>query len=120
MVCAVSLNVYVALEQWVQSFDRLEDEGTKHELPVEALLLLQKSLLEKQWKIPTGVNTAIATPTEKNLKKVHVTGSQISAWKRRLDAQKKTINTCSDMQSTIGPELFRNHIKGCVKGRRGE
>ncbi|GKE14543.1 RNA polymerase sigma factor sigA [Tanacetum coccineum] len=93
----------------------LKDEGTKHELSVEALLLLQKSLLEKQWEISTSVNTAIATPAEKSSKKVHFTGSQISARKRRLDAQKKTLNNCSDMQLIIGPELFRNQFKGRVK-----
>ncbi|PWA69049.1 RNA polymerase sigma-70 [Artemisia annua] len=117
---SIGANPLSSTEQWVQSFDHLEDEGTKHELSVEALLLLQKSLLEKQWKISTGVNTAIATPTEKSLKKVHVTGSQISARKRRLDAQKKTLNNCSDMQSTIGPELFRNQFRGYVKGEESE
>lgn len=117
---SIGANPLSSTEQWVQSFDHLEDEGTKHELSVEALLLLQKSLLEKQWKISTGVNTAIATPKEKSLKKVYVTGSQISARKRRLDAQKKTLNNCSDMQSAIGPELFRNQFKGYVKGEESE
>ncbi|GJZ03793.1 RNA polymerase sigma factor sigA-like protein [Tanacetum coccineum] len=117
---SIGANPLSSTEQWVQSFDRLEDEGTKHELSVEALLLLQKSLLEKQWEISTGVNTAIATPTEKSSKKVHVTGSQISARKRRLDAQKKTLYNCSDMQLTIGPELFRNQFKGRVKDESTE
>ncbi|GKD72546.1 hypothetical protein Tco_1330828 [Tanacetum coccineum] len=117
---SIGANPLSSTVQWVQSFDRLEDEGTKHELSVEALLLLQKSLLEKQWEISTGVNTAIATPTEKSSKKVHVTGSQISARKRRLDAQKKTLYNCSDMQLTIGPELFRNQFKGRVKDESTE
>ncbi|GKF33943.1 hypothetical protein Tco_0107143 [Tanacetum coccineum] len=112
---SIGANPLSSTVQWVQSFDRLEDEGTKHELSVEALLLLQKSLLEKQWEISTSVNTAIATPAEKSSKKVHFIGSQISPRKRRLDAQKKTLNNCSDMQLIIGPELFRNQFKGRVK-----
>ncbi|GJX67161.1 hypothetical protein Tco_0302888 [Tanacetum coccineum] len=117
---SIGANPLSSTEQWVQSFDRLEDEGTKHELSVEALLLLQKSFLEKQWKISTGVNTSIASPTDKSSKKVHVTGSQISAWKQRLDAQKKTLNDCSNMQLKIGPKLFRNQFKGRAKDESTE
>lgn len=94
-------------EQWVQSFDHLEEEGSKHELSVECLLLLQKSLLEKQWNISTEKDKDTS-------KKVLVTGSQISARKRRIDSRKKT--SIKQFKSTIGSELLQNHFKGYFKG----
>ncbi|MFS7949439.1 putative RNA polymerase sigma-70 region 3, RNA polymerase sigma-70 region 2 [Helianthus anomalus] len=108
-------------DQWVQI---LECEGSKSELSVDALLSLQKSLLEKQWNISTENNTT----TEKNSKKMHVTGSQISARKRRIDAREKIKNSwcatkdVSDehLNSTIGTELLQNQFKGHVKGVKNE
>nr|XP_043615600.1 RNA polymerase sigma factor sigA-like [Erigeron canadensis] len=111
-------------DQWVQTFNHLDKKGSKDELSVESLLLLQKSLLEKQWKISTERNSTTATPNEKINKKVHFTGSQISARRRRLDARKKTTYTCSVKQGvtskqskfTLGSELLQNQSKGYVKG----
>ncbi|KAJ0452224.1 putative RNA polymerase sigma-70 region 3, RNA polymerase sigma-70 region 2 [Helianthus annuus] len=108
-------------DQWVQI---LECEGSKNELSIDALLSLQKSLLEKQWNISTEKNTT----TEKNSKKMHVTGSQTSARKRRIDAREKIKNSwcatkdVSDehLNSTIGTELLQNQFKGHVKGVKNE
>lgn len=102
-------NPSVSTDQWVQNFHNLENRSSEQELSIESLLVLQ-SLLEKQWKLSTSRNTYTTTntPTEKNSKKVHVTGSQISARKRRLDARKKTPNNCSE----IGTEILQNQFKG--------
>ncbi|KAL7583177.1 hypothetical protein Lser_V15G43649 [Lactuca serriola] len=114
---ATSSDPSISTDQWVQRFHHLEDKSSEQELPVEALLLLQ-SFLEKQWKLPTekNTNTTTDTPTEKNSKKIHIISSQISARKRRIEARKKTPNSCSE----IGSELLQNQFKGHVKGVRSE
>ncbi|KVI10078.1 RNA polymerase sigma factor sigA-like [Cynara cardunculus var. scolymus] len=115
-------------DQWVQKFDHLDEEVSEHELSVEALLLLHKSLLEKQWTLSTE-RTTTANPTERNSRKVHVTGSGISARRRRIDAQNKTASrNCSvnqvggsrQLRSIISPELLQNCQRGYLKGVRNE
>ncbi|KAI3762381.1 hypothetical protein L1987_52810 [Smallanthus sonchifolius] len=114
-------------DQWVQIFDRFEGEGSKRELSVEALLFLQKSLLEKQWNISSVKNITTAVSTEKNSTKIHVTGSQISARRRRRDAREKLKNSSDKkeisvdhLKSTIGTDLLQNQFKGHVKGVKNE
>ncbi|KAK9060988.1 hypothetical protein SSX86_018168 [Deinandra increscens subsp. villosa] len=111
-------------DQWVQRFDYLNEEGTDHEHTVDALLLLHKSLLEKQWTLSTEETITI----ERNSKRV-VTGSGISARRRRISAQNKTSGTnCSvnqdsgnkQLRSIISPELLQNSQKGYLKGVKNE
>ncbi|KAL8248087.1 hypothetical protein R6Q59_009303 [Mikania micrantha] len=111
-------------DQWVQRFDYLNKEVSEHELPVDALLLLHKSLLEKQWTLSTE-ETII---TEKNNKKV-VTGSGISARRRRINAQNKTPDKSfplnqdggnRQLKSIISMELLQNYHKGYLKGVKNE
>ncbi|KAI7749326.1 hypothetical protein M8C21_023661, partial [Ambrosia artemisiifolia] len=111
-------------DQWVQRFDYLDEEVADHEIAVDALLLLHKSLLEKQWTLSTEETTT----TEKNSKKV-VTGSGISARRRRLNAQNKTsVQSCSrnqdggnkKLRSIISPELLQNYQKAYLKGVKNE
>lgn len=117
-VRAVKLHVDTTLdppitEQWVQGLDHL-DEG------VDALLLLHKSLLEKQWTLSPDI------PTEKSSRKVRVTGSGVSARRRRINAQNKTPNSTSSvsgnkqLRSIISPELVQNCQKGYLKGMKNE
>ncbi|KAL4575999.1 hypothetical protein LXL04_012087 [Taraxacum kok-saghyz] len=110
-------------DKWVQGFDHLDEEVFDDELPVEALLLLHKSLLEKQWTLSTD------TQTEKKTRKVRVTGSGVSARRRRIDAQNKTLTgTCSvnqvggnkQLRSIISPELLQICQKGYLKGGKNE
>lgn len=112
-------------DEWVQRFDYLDEEVVEHELPVDALLLLHKSLLEKQWTLTTEEITI----TEKSSKKVHVTGSGMSARRRRIAAQNKTPNRNSSvdqgggnkqLRSIISPELLQNCSKGYLKGVKNE
>ncbi|KAL4557179.1 hypothetical protein LXL04_035351 [Taraxacum kok-saghyz] len=98
-----------SIDQWIQRSHHMEDKTSEQELPDETLLLLQ-TFLEKQWKLSTKKNTEI------NSRKVHVTGSQISARKRRISARNKTPNTCPE----IGSELLQNQFKGYVNGVRSE
>lgn len=53
-------------DHWAQRFDYLDEEVSEHEFPVDALLLVHKSLLEKQWTLSTEETTTI----ENNSKKV--------------------------------------------------
>ncbi|KAI3793124.1 hypothetical protein L1987_35738 [Smallanthus sonchifolius] len=109
-------------DQWVQRFDYLNEEVSEHEFPVDALLLLHKSLLEKQWTLSTEETTI-----EKNSKKV-VTGSGVSARRRRLNAQNKTpaknsvsqVGGNKQLRSIISPELLQNYQKAYLKGVKNE
>ncbi|XP_071710042.1 RNA polymerase sigma factor sigA-like [Rutidosis leptorrhynchoides] len=112
--------------EWVRLSDHLEDDVSRDELSVEALLFIQKSLLEKQWNISTERTT---NAKEKINKKVLVTGSRVSARTRRLEAREKMYNTCFDdnkgsavkqSKSTLGEEVVRNQFKSHVKGVTNE
>lgn len=109
-------------DQWIQTFDHLDEEAFDHELPVEALLLLHKSLLEKQWTLSTDTAT-----TEKRSRKIHVTGSGVSARRRRINAQNKTptgtvnkVGESKQLRSIISPELLQICQKGYLKGMKNE
>lgn len=111
--------------QWGKRFDYHDEEVCEHEFPVDALLLLHKSLLEKQWTLSTDETTI----TENSSRKVHVTGSGISARRRRIDAQKKAPTQNSSvtqdggnkqLRSLISPELLQNCQKGYLKGVKND
>lgn len=88
------------VQQWLPpgSDQELEEDDDT----VEALLLLQRSLLEKQWNLSF----------EKKKKKIPVTCSGISARQRRMGAKKKT------NIKVVNSDLFQNNrVKGgYVKG----
>nr|XP_043631609.1 RNA polymerase sigma factor sigA-like [Erigeron canadensis] len=113
-------------DQWAQRFDYLDEEVSEHELPVDALLLLHKSLLEKQWTLSTEETITIATPAKRISRKVHVTGSGISARRRRIDAQNKMSNSINQdgrnkqLRPIISPELLQKCQKGYLKGVKTE
>ncbi|CAF2141149.1 unnamed protein product [Brassica napus] len=94
------------VQQWLPpgSDQELEEESHEYEDDdtVEALLLLQRSLLEKQWNLSF----------EKKKKKIPVTCSGISARQRRMGAKKKT------NIKVVNSDLFQNNrVKGgYVKG----
>ncbi|XP_023743973.1 RNA polymerase sigma factor sigA [Lactuca sativa] len=109
-------------DKWVQGFDHLDEEVSEHDLPVDALLLLHKSLLEKQWTLSTDAPTK-----DKSSRKVHVTGSGVSARRRRINAQNKKPTVNEDggignkqLRSIISPELVQNCQKGYLKGMKNE
>lgn len=93
------------VQQWLPpgSDQELEEESHEYEDDdtVEALLLLQRSLLEKQWNL-----------SFEKKKKIPVTCSGISARQRRMGAKKKT------NIKVVNSDLFQNNrVKGgYVKG----
>lgn len=96
-----------SVQPWLPpgSDQELEEESYYEDDTVEALLLLQRSLLEKQWNLSF----------EKKKKKIPVTCSGISARQRRIGAKKKTN---SKVVSEMNSDLFQNNRvkKGYVKG----
>jgi len=110
-------------DAWFQSLSSndLEVESSEMGYSVEALLLLQKSMLEKQWSLSfEGEGVTEHSSKEKNCRKVAaVTCSGVSARQRRMNAKRKTaVKTGGAVQlkSKISPELLQNRLKGYVKG----
>lgn len=106
-----------------------EDEETELKYTVEALLLLQKSMLEKQWSLSFEQTVSTDTPKEKTLKKVPVTCSGVSARQRRMSSKRKIQSKhvfmaqpkiSKQLRPTISPELLQNRLKGYVKGLLSE
>ncbi|KAE8687332.1 RNA polymerase sigma factor sigA [Hibiscus syriacus] len=98
--------------------DDLEEESYDLDYSVEALLLLQKSMLEKQWTL------SFESPIRKADEKVPVTCSGVSARQRRVSTRRKILSQYKPMmqpnvkqvRSLISPELLRSRSKGYVKG----
>ncbi|XP_058206487.1 RNA polymerase sigma factor sigA isoform X2 [Rhododendron vialii] len=112
----------------LEKLDRLEEERPSLELSVDALILLQKSMLEKQWNLSTE-----EVVTDRKLKdtreKIQFACSATSARKRRFDSRKKVVNRnhsttelgeSKQAKTTISPELLRNRPKGYVRGVTSE
>lgn len=115
-------------EVWLQRLNHLEEDRSYSEFSVEALLLLQKSMLEKQWNLST--ETVITDGKRENThKKMQVTGSGTSARRRRIDTRRKVLrrnssmiqlSTSKQLKCIIRPELLQNRLKGYVKGVTSE
>ena len=113
-----------AAEASLQRLDHLEEERPQPEFSVEALLLLQKSMLEKQWNL--SPETVITDGKGENShKKIQVIGSGTSARRRRIDSRMKglsrkrstmQLSKSNQPRSIISPGLIQNRLKGYVKG----
>ncbi|KAG6571215.1 RNA polymerase sigma factor sigA, partial [Cucurbita argyrosperma subsp. sororia] len=106
-----------------------EDEETDLKCTVEALLLLQKSMLEKQWNLSFDQTMLADTPRGKTQKKVPVTCSGVSARQRRMSSKRKIQSKhvlmaqpriSKQLRPTINPELLQNRLKGYVRGLLSE
>nr|AKC88622.1 sigma factor [California macrophylla] len=105
-------------QPWSEIFDDIEDEDSEMEYSVDALLLLQKSMLEKQWNL---------SAEQKTRKKMSVVCSGTSARQRRISSKRKVlgkhdsvVKTCTIKQPgpLISPEVIQNkkRFKGYAKG----
>lgn len=91
------------------------------------LIVFQKSMLEKQWKLSFN-QTAITAAPEENSKKRVIIGSGVSARQRRrstrssLNQNDQMIrsNKRKQIHSIISPELLQTHLNGYVKGKVSE
>ncbi len=112
-------------EPWIQRPKDLEEESSDLDYSVEALLLLQKSMLEKQWTLSFEGTVLTDSPRGRILKKLPVTCSGVSARQRRMTTRKKLLNKNGNMmqpciskqlRSMISPGLLQNRSKGYLKG----
>ncbi|WVZ03841.1 hypothetical protein V8G54_024647 [Vigna mungo] len=110
-------------EPWFQSSSSndLDEESSEMGYSVEALLLLQKSMLEKQWSLSfeREVLTERYSKAKIRRKVAAVTCSGVSARQRRMNAKRKTVvKACGavPLKSKISPERVQNRVKGYVKG----
>ncbi|XP_004499502.1 RNA polymerase sigma factor sigA-like isoform X1 [Cicer arietinum] len=98
----------------------LEVETSDIGYSVDTLLLMQKSMLEKQWCLSFESEVLTENSTRaKSRRKVTVTCSGMSARQRRTNTKKKITSKSGyarKLRSTISPELLQNRLKGYVKG----
>lgn len=121
----VDTNFASTAEPWAEPPNDIEEESSELDYSVEALLLLQKSMLEKQWNLSFERTVLTDSASKKIHKKVPVTCSGASARQRRLNSKKKILsqnksvfqqNGSKQLRSMISPELIQNRLKGYVKG----
>ncbi|XP_058729521.1 RNA polymerase sigma factor sigA isoform X2 [Vicia villosa] len=112
-------SIDVDSEQCFQGYTSIDLDVGNYSL--EALLLLQKSMLEKQWGL--SFEREVLTHNsrrEKIRRKVPVTSSGVSARQRRMNIKRKittkTASATMQLRSTISPDLIQNRFKGYVKG----
>lgn len=113
---------------WFERSDLAEDDDPDLESSLEVFLLLQKSMLEKQWKLSFDQMRTVAAPGEAN-EKAEVVCSGISARKRRMSTRKKCFKQSAHMEiedegrqlrATVSPELMRTRLTGYVRGTVSE
>lgn len=103
--------------------EQVEEETHDLDHSLEALLLLQKSILEKQWNLSFEETALADSPRNKNHKKIPVTCSGVSARQRRMNAKKidlcqnkELLPNAKQLRSVSNKELLHNRLKGYVKG----
>ncbi|XP_050384943.1 RNA polymerase sigma factor sigA [Argentina anserina] len=101
----------------LEEYNDFEEESSDLEYSVEALLLLQKSMLEKQWNLSFEKKLSTRKITDK---KITVTCSGVSARQRRMTTKRKTPSTNKHFRATISPTLLQNRVRGYVKGVTSE
>ena len=115
-----------ATHQLLEEYTDLEEESSDLEYSVEALLLLQKSMLEKQWNLCFEKKLSTRKITDN---KIPVTCSGVSARQRRISTKRKAFSkNTSELQpstnkycgATISPSLLQNRTSGYVKGVTSE
>ncbi|PKA46184.1 RNA polymerase sigma factor sigA [Apostasia shenzhenica] len=94
------------------------------ESSLEVLILLQKSMLEKQWELSFDHTRTITSP-HKGSRKSEVTRSGISARQRRVDMRRKlsdqnayevSTNERKQHYSAVNPELLQTSLGSYVRG----
>ncbi|XP_015079150.1 RNA polymerase sigma factor sigA-like isoform X1 [Solanum pennellii] len=114
------------VEPMVEMLKKLQNESCSEEDSVEVLLLLQKSMLEKQWNLSAEKTLEAFPPNEKNCKKkMQITCSGTSARRRRMDTRKRVqipktsaaaYSASKRLRSVVGPELQQNRLRGYMNG----
>nr|QKY65016.1 plastidic RNA polymerase sigma-subunit 1 [Passiflora oerstedii] len=118
---AETISASLTADTWFKTLDDGEEESSDFDSLVETHLLLQKSMLEKQWNLSFESDS----PSIKNQKRIPVTFSGVTARQRRMNAKRKNqsqsklmlqTTLSKQLKSVINPELLQNRLKGYVKG----
>nr|AKC88636.1 sigma factor [Pelargonium australe] len=97
--------------------DEIEEESSELEDSVDAILLLQKSMLEKQWNLSAERTVLTDEVKENTRKKKSVICSGTSARQRRLSSKRKVTGTDSSVaRASTSKDLRMNCYKGYGKG----
>lgn len=98
------------------------------ESSLEVLILLQKSMLEKQWELPFTQMTTVVAP-ENSCRMAEITRSGISARERRTISSRKCFSHQANMvpssrvkqlHPSVSRELLKSDISGYVRGTVSE
>uniref|UniRef100_A0A1D1XZQ1 RNA polymerase sigma factor rpoD n=1 Tax=Anthurium amnicola TaxID=1678845 RepID=A0A1D1XZQ1_9ARAE len=113
-------------DSWFQRSNiSANDDDLDAESPLEALLLLQKSMLEKQWILSCHQSALVSTG--ESYKQPGVTRSGISARQRRTSIRRRSLNQSIPSLNKrkqpgpiVSPELVQNQFRGYVRGTISE
>ncbi|KAL0928191.1 hypothetical protein M5K25_000061 [Dendrobium thyrsiflorum] len=111
------------------SSNAVEDHDSDIESSLEVLILLQKSMLEKQWELSFNHGRTVTRP-EKNSMAPGITRSGISAQQRRADRRKKKftdqnvsivqLNKEKQHSSVLSAEFLQTSLGSYVRGTPSE
>ncbi|WOL05501.1 hypothetical protein Cni_G14230 [Canna indica] len=110
-------------DTWSEQPDQPDLESS-----LEIFILLQKSMLEKQWELPFMEMTTVAAPG-KSRRMSEITRSGISARERRMIDRRKCFGHKDNVApasgekqigSSVSPELLRSDVSGYVRGTVSE
>ncbi|KAF9625822.1 hypothetical protein IFM89_027265 [Coptis chinensis] len=118
------VNTYSAAtaDESLEKLDFMLEGNFDMESSLEALLLLQKSMLEKQWNLSFEQRRTLKEPKEGSCNSVEVTGSGVSARQRR--SMRKYVTNSDAVPPTrrkpigpiVSPDLLGNRVRTYVKG----
>nr|AKC88640.1 sigma factor [Pelargonium echinatum] len=113
--CVDTVSAPSSPKPWLH--DEIEEESSELDDSVDAVLLLQKSMLEKQWNL-SGERTVLTDEVKENTKKKNsVIRSGTSARKRRLSSRIKVTRMDSSVaRASTSQDLCLNRYKGYGKG----
>ncbi|KAJ6809406.1 RNA polymerase sigma factor sigA [Iris pallida] len=118
-----------ASDTWFERPDLLEENDPDLESSLEVFIMLQKSMLEKQWNLSFNQMRTGVAPGE-NCQKTEVISSGVSARKRRTSIRRRFSSTRDSymgmldggrqLRSTVSPELLQTRLRGYVRGTVSE
>ncbi|KAJ0967969.1 hypothetical protein J5N97_024886 [Dioscorea zingiberensis] len=113
-------------DAWLQNSSVIENGNFDFDSSLEALILLQKSMLEKQWELSFNHMKTIVAPRE-SCEKNEVIRSGVSARVRRMNnretsqnAQTVPFSKRKQLVTRVSPEFVERRANGYVKGMISE
>ncbi|KAG5617506.1 hypothetical protein H5410_017330 [Solanum commersonii] len=98
-------------QSWFEKLEQLQNESDdENDDSVEVLLLLQKSMLEKQWNLSAEKTLTASPQHEKDCKKMHITCSGTSARRRRMDSRQRVLGRKSSATPISATKLLRSYL----------